>query len=135
MSADPTRNIEAVRAIYAAFRRRDIDGVLARLRPDVRWEHSWQHEPPDSHRPRRGRDEVRDFFRGLGAVEMLRFEPLDFLASESRVAVPIAIEMRSKRSGRTLADTELHLWELDDDGAISRHRAYVDSLAMARLED
>ena len=134
MSALGSRNVHTVRAIYAAFGRGDIDKVLARLRSDVRWEHNWQHQPPDSHRRRSGHDEVREFFAALQGFEMLRFEPLDFLASERRVAVPIAAEMRSKAKGGKLSDIELHLWEFDDQGAVVSHRSYVDSLALARLE-
>jgi ketosteroid isomerase-like protein len=32
----------AIRALYAAFNRRDIDAVLARMTADVRWPNGWE---------------------------------------------------------------------------------------------
>ena len=31
-----------LRAVYAAFNARDIDGVLGRLAPDVDWPNAWE---------------------------------------------------------------------------------------------
>lgn len=125
---------EAVRAIYAAFRRGDIEGVLARLDPDVLWDHNWQRDPPEARRPRRGREAVRGFFRHLGAVEFLRFEPQGFLSGGSMVAVPVEVEMRSRAHGGVLRDLEIHLWTFGRDRLATHHRAFVDSHALAAFE-
>jgi hypothetical protein len=44
--ADMSRNVEAVKAIYESFGRGDVPGVLARLDPDVEWEHDWGRRRP-----------------------------------------------------------------------------------------
>jgi hypothetical protein len=128
-------NADSVRAMYGAFGRGDVEGVIARLHPDVEWDHSWRVDPPEAYRPRRGHDAVRGFFAGLADVEFLKFRPVAFLTGGEMVAAPIEVAMRARATGRVLEDLEMHLWVFGDDGLVRRHRAFVDSLALRMLHE
>lgn len=121
------QNIATVQAIYDAFGRGDVAGILGRLAPDVEWEHDWGAAPLKWYQPRRGRDEVVKFFETLADFEFLRFEPIAFLEGGNMVAVPIHLELRVKANGRLIRDLEAHLWTFGDDGLVSRMRHLVDS--------
>lgn len=123
---------EAARAVCAAFRRGGIDGVLARLAPDVLWDHNRQRDAPEA--ARRGRVAVRGFVRPLGTVEFLRVEPQGLLSEGSMVAVPLEVETRSRLHEGVMRDLETSLWTFGADGLVTHRRASVDSHAMAAVE-
>jgi hypothetical protein len=54
------------------------------------------------------------------------FQVLDMLASDRQVVVEVQISI-ALPGGGTLADEELHLYSLNDEGRISRMRHYVDT--------
>ena len=123
-----SRNVETVKALYECFGRGDIDGILARLDPDVEWEHDWGSAPLKWYRPRRGRAEVPGFFSDvLGDFEFVRFEPVAFLEGDNMVAVPIHLEVVVKANGRRIRDLEAHLWTFGADGLVTRIRHLIDS--------
>mgnify|MGYP001164244963 CR=1 FL=1 len=126
-----SRNVETVRAMYECFARSDIPGILARLAPDVEWEHDWGGEPLKWYRPRRGHAEVLQFFAALADFDFLRFEPAGFLEGGNQVAVPIHLELRVRATGRPIRDLEMHLWTFGDDGLVARFRHFVDSQQFA----
>jgi uncharacterized protein len=125
-------NVQTVQDIYEAFGRGDIPAILDRLAPDVRWD-----ELPGGGGaaeaavpwllPRRGPQEVGEFFETLRALEFHRFQPLAFMAGDDRVAAVIDVELTVRDSGRSIRDEELHLWTFDDRGRVSRFRHYVDT--------
>lgn len=127
-----SRNVDTVKAMYDCFGRGDIAGILARLSPDVEWEHDWGGTPLKWYRPRRGHDGVKQFFASLADFEFLRFEPAAFLEGGNLVAVPIHIELRVRATGRTIRDLEAHLWTFGDDGRVARLRHLVDTQQFAQ---
>lgn len=127
-----TRNVETIQALYAAFGKGDIAGVVAGLDPDVDWEHSWGGAPLKWFAPRKGAAEVPGFFASLSDFEFVRFEPLAFLEGGDMVAVPIRIELRVKATGKTIRDLEVHLWTLGRDGKVVAMRHLVDTLQYAQ---
>jgi ketosteroid isomerase-like protein len=127
-----SRNIDTVKAIYDCFGKADIAGILARLAPDVQWEHDWGAEPLPLFAPRRGRDEVPKFFAMLDAFEFLRFEPVAFLEGANMVAVPVDLELLVKATGRRIKDVEAHLWTFGDDGLVTRFRHLADTRQFAQ---
>ena len=124
-------NANSVREIYACFGAGDIAGVLARLDPDVAWEHDWGMQPLDLHRERRGRDAVPGFFAGLTDFEFLRFEPFDLLEGDGRVVALIHVHLRHKATGRAYKDLEGHLWSFGPDGLVARFRHLADTRQLA----
>jgi ketosteroid isomerase-like protein len=126
-----SRNVDTIKAIYESFGRGDIAAILARLAPDIEWEHDWGAPPLKWYQPRRGRDGVPQFFAALADFEFLRFEPVAFLEGGNMVAVPIQLELRVKANGKTIKDLEAHLWTFGDDGLVTRFRHFVDSRQFA----
>lgn len=122
-----SQNADTVKAIYDCFGRGDVSGILARLAPDVEWEHDWGGPALKWYPPRRGRDGVVQFFATLADFEFLRFEPSAFLEGGNMVAVPIHLELRVKANGKVIRDLEMHLWTFGDRGFVSRFRHLVDS--------
>lgn len=125
-------HVATVRNIYAAFGRGDVPGILARLAPGVEWEHDWGMEPLPIHAPRQGREAVAGFFAALADWEFLRFEPQGFLAGGDMVAVPVAITLRHRATGRGVTDLEVHLWTFGADGLARRFRHICDTRQFAR---
>lgn len=120
-------NVATVQAIYAAFGAGDIAAILAHLDEDVAWEHDWGAGTLELYRPRRGRAEVPGFFAALQAVEITRFEPVNFLAGGDQVAVPIRLEARVRANGRHVRDYEMHLWTFGAGGRVVAFRHLADT--------
>jgi ketosteroid isomerase-like protein len=119
-------HVKTIQAIYECFGRGDIPGVLEHLDPDVRWNADWAMTPPPLLAPRIGREEVAEYFAALGAYDVGRFEPLEFLAGGDWVAVPIQLELRHKATGKVAADLEVHLWRFSPDGKVVWFRSLLD---------
>jgi ketosteroid isomerase-like protein len=81
------QNTRVVQEAYAAFGRGDIEGILERLDDDVVWKAVYGAGP---HVPtageRRGKAQVGEFFKQVAQnVSFSRFEPTEFIASDSKV--------------------------------------------------
>jgi len=122
-----SRNVDAVKAIYESFGKGDIPGILARLAPEVEWEHDWGGPALRWYAPRRGRGEVVKFFETLGDFEFRRFEPSAFLEGGNLVAVLVHLELVVKATGKPIRDLEAHLWTFDGAGVVTRFRHLVDT--------
>ena len=125
-------------AIYEAFGRGDVDFILDQLAPDV----SWDTDTPDWGLPwyeaRNGRDEVRQFFEILGdELEFQAFEPVALLADDHELAAVIRFELTITSTGKKVRDTEIHLWEFDENGKVAKFSHIVDqhSQLLAYLEE
>jgi ketosteroid isomerase-like protein len=125
-------HIETVQAMYEAFGRGDVPGILEHLAEDVRWD-EW--ESPSAAQqavpylaPRRGRAGVEDFFKVVGALEFHDFAPLSFLEGPGEVAARIRIDLTVPATGKRFADEEIHLWTFGPDGKVTSLRHFVDTL-------
>ena len=56
-------NIAVVQLLYNAFRRADIETILGSLAPDVEWHSGGEKQDYPIFGPRKGIDEVQEFFR------------------------------------------------------------------------
>jgi hypothetical protein len=120
-------NIATVQAIYEAFGRGDIGGILAHVDPDIEWEYDWGQVLVPLFAPRRGHDGVRAFMHDLEVWEFLRFEPQAFLAAGDMVAVPVRIELRHRETGKTFRDLESHWFTFGRNGKLTRLRHMIDT--------
>lgn len=139
---DPTApsvadHIASVTAIYEAFGRGDIDGILSRLADDVVFDDddaiptstALARHPLLS--PHRGRAGVADFFRTLTDYSFQHFEITDLLAGQDAeghgtVVARVLVELTAP-DGVMLRDDEMHLWRFDDQGRVSVMRHYLDT--------
>ena len=97
-------NADVVRALFDAFNRRDLDGILRCLDADVVYEmgageQQWAF--PEAAEPARGHAQIADFYERMWPViEDARAEPVELIEDGDRVIATLAM------SGR-LAHTEL----------------------------
>ena len=96
-------------ALYAAFNRRDADGVLAMMAGDVDWPNAWKGGRLI------GLEAVRDYWTAQWAEIDPRVEPLSVVERpDGSLAVAVRQVVRSL-SGELLADDEVaHVYRLRD---------------------
>lgn len=122
-----SRHAKTVEAIYAAFERGDIPGILSSLREDVEWEHDTVDHGIPWLAPRQGRAQVADFFATLRALDFRRFELKRILADDTTAVALIHVEIAVRATGRVINDVELHLWTFDAQGKVARFRHVADT--------
>ncbi len=108
------QNLEMVREVYAAFGRGDIDGILARLDPQVSWR---TPGPPDLPTAglRHGVAAVREFFGVLmNTLDIQEFKPSDFLAQGDKVVVLGTSREGPKGTGRIVDFRWVHVFTIRD---------------------
>lgn len=120
-------NAETVAAIYAAYERGDVEGVLARMAEDVTiddWAgNSAQLAGVPWMAVRRGKDAAREFFREAESIDVRRMEIGPPLGSGRTVAVEVEVELGNP----AVVDSECHVWQFDDDGRVTGLRHYLDT--------
>jgi ketosteroid isomerase-like protein len=122
---------DTLHAIYDAFARGDVAGILDRIAPDCAWE-AWEDNRAQRAglpivQPRTGPAGAAEFFATVAGMEIHEFRVLDVLASERQAAAEVVIEA-TPPDGRRFRDEELHLWSFDADGRVTRMRHYVDTV-------
>jgi hypothetical protein len=123
----------AVSAMYEAFGRGDIDGILAHLSDDITWdvtEEPWTPHAADVPwlRARRGHAEVAEFFEIVSAWNYECFELLDMLTSDTQIAVEIRMTA-ALPNGKRIDEEVIHLWTFGPDGKVARLRRMLDTAA------
>ena len=104
------QNLEIVRAVYAAFDRGDVEGILARLDPDVSWRTPGAPDLPTGGL-RQGIPAVREFFPLLlNTFDFAEFQPRDFLAASDKVVVLGTSREGPKGSGRLVDFRWVHVF-------------------------
>lgn len=93
----PSRH-ELLTNVYAAFNRRDIDSVLALMRPDVDWPNGMEGGRV------RGRDEVRAYWTRQWSMIDPRVEPVSMQDDEFGNSVVTVHQVVRDLSGKILKD-------------------------------
>ena len=125
-------DIDVVRAIFAAFAERDVEGVIAHASPDMEFttvtgDHAGRTEPY------RGHDGLRQYFRDVAEVwDDLRIVPGEFRQSGDTIVVTGRVSARSP--ARIVAGSTGWLWQVRD-GRVIAARVYPSAAdAMAAFE-
>jgi ketosteroid isomerase-like protein len=123
-------NLQTVQELYEAFGRGDIPAMLERLAEDVQWE-SWadnssQRAGVPWFEERRGREGVAEFFAMVGGWEIREFSVLALMEGPGKVAAEIVMDA-VPAGGEHFRDEEMHLWDFNDEGLITRLRHYTDT--------
>ena len=107
-------DVELLRRIYALFNRRDIEGVLAAMHPDVVWANGMEGGHVY------GRHEVRSYWKRQWAIINPHVEPLEISPTgEGEVTIKVHQVVRDLK-GDLLADRlAIHVFQLRD-GLIRR---------------
>jgi uncharacterized protein len=123
-------NIATVQAIYQAFGRQDVQGILRHLAEDIDWEvwegNSAQQAGVPWMQARRGLAAIPEFFKILGGFKFIQFDVVSIAGSGDRVVAEIAIEIEVPGGG-ALRDEEIHLWSFNSEGKVQRFRHYLDT--------
>jgi ketosteroid isomerase-like protein len=107
--SDP--KVEAVRRLYAAVGRGDLDAILAELADDVDWAPEAASTSVPWYGSYRGRSEVPRFFEKLGSsIEITEFTPLTYTSNDTDVMVPVRFAYTVNATGRRTAMTMQHWW-------------------------
>ena len=121
-------NLEKVQDIYQAFGAGDIPRIISYLSPSVVWEYGVNSTDVPWLQPRRGPEDVVNFFQSLAALEFQRFVPKRFLADGDLVVALIDLEGTVKATGRRVTEEdEVHIWNFDTSGQVTRFRHRVDT--------
>jgi len=125
--------MEVVRAVFAAFAARDVEGVLAHSSPDVEFssvtgEHAGRTDPYLGH------DGLRQYFRDLAEVwDELRIVPRDFRQDGDRILVTGRVSARSP--ARIVAGSTGWIWRVSN-GLVVYARVYPSAAeATAAFEE
>ena len=116
--AGVTDDLEVVRALYAAFARRDISGALPYLAPDCELHASGTATAAGRSSPYRGHDGVRDYFADVSAV----WDELVLHADDFRVvpgSVIVIGHVTASRGGERMHRSIVWTWRLRDGLAVS----------------
>lgn len=109
---------------YESWNRRDIEGGLALLDPEIEW-----HPPAESPfaGPYKGIAAVRRFFESMLEIfDEFRREPLDFVEDGDRVMVPVKSYVRGAGSGVGVEVSLIDVWQLRE-GLAVRYEVYPDT--------
>jgi ketosteroid isomerase-like protein len=117
-------DFEAVRRIYTALSRWDVDDLVADVTHDIEWT---LPEPLPWGGTHHGPDGVRTFARIFrDHVDGSWADPDDFLDAGDRIVVLGRLRGRARESGESFAGEFAHVWPLPD-GIASRVQVFDDS--------
>lgn len=123
-------NVLLIQNLFAAFGRGDIPSALNLLAYDVDWQSPVTRSP---HRmitwsaPRRGREEVAQFFQEMGQKSQPeRFEIIGFTAQDDRVVVEGRNKGRIRATGRDYEHDWVMIFTIRA-GQIAGHRHFYDT--------
>src|SRR5690349_803568 len=97
-------NVRVVQAIYEAFGKGDVEGILANVTDDVDWSTDAASGGAPWYGPHKGKDGVTAFFTGIaGAIDVLEFSPVTIAATDDEVLALLRFRMASKQTGKEAA--------------------------------
>ena len=119
-------NVSLVQQIYSDFKSGNIEGLLAKLDPNIAWELPEIQNVPFAGK-RNGRDAVADFFSLVNSSqEALRFDAMGFVAQGDRVVSLGTYEWRVYETGRTFTANFAHVFTIQN-GAVTDFTEYTDT--------
>jgi ketosteroid isomerase-like protein len=124
-------NVQTIQAIYGAFGRGDIGGILERVSEDVELSFNVANSDVPWHATFKGKAGLPRFFEALGsgtAVE--KFAPEEFIHSGSHVVVTVRFEHTLRKTGKRVVEQQIHHWTFGGGGKVERLRHYTDTAAV-----
>ena len=134
-----SKHVATVQAIYAAFQRGDLQGILDKLSDDVTWALNISPDIPGLDRvalfrPRRGKTTIPEYFASLGQYFMFHaFEPVDYMGSSRRVAALLRLNHTYKPTGRRTQTETVQLFTFNADGLVTDFQEFSDTAILVAL--
>ncbi len=123
----PEHDVRALRRIYSAINRGDIDELASDVAHDIEW--SLPERVPWGG-TRHGRDGIRAFAEAFrDHVDGNWADPDDFLVAEDRIVVLGRLRGTARATGQDFEVEFAHVWTLTD-GVASGLRAFYDTEAV-----
>jgi uncharacterized protein len=125
--SDP--KIQAIRRIYEALGRGDIDAIAAEVSDDVDWVSVTASGSPSVpwYGSYQGRAEIPRFFKEIGShVEITEFSPLAFTSNDTDVMVALVWGITVRATGKRVTLPMQH-WFRFADGKVTVVRTVEDS--------
>jgi uncharacterized protein len=121
----PEEDVQALRRIYAAINRRDVEELAADVAHDIEWN---LPERVPWGGTRHGPDGIRAFADTFSErIEGNWADPDDFLVADDRVVVLGRLRGRARETGQEFEVEFAHVWTLTD-GVASHLRGYYDTV-------
>jgi ketosteroid isomerase-like protein len=106
-----TSNLAAVRTVYDAFGRGDIQTILDACAPNIQWHSGGVREDFAAFGARTGLDGVKSFFKDVSENNQFSlFEPRDFVASGDKVVAIGHYTMTQKKTGKPVDSDFAHIF-------------------------
>ena len=128
-SASTEANLAVAKKLYGDFLHGDIDAVLSAMSEDVTWIIPGPGTLPYSG-TRHGKAEWRNYLSGLGATEILSFEPKEFFANGDKVVVLGHETLKVKATGKII-DGDLAQVLTFQNGKLTRFQSFDDTAEAA----
>lgn len=110
---DPKANVEAIRRLYAAVGRGDINAILEELDDDVDWAAEAASTSAPWYGNYHGKGEVPRFFEALAkTIEINEFAPVTYTWNDTDVMVPVRFAYTVRATGKSTSMTMQHWWRL-----------------------
>jgi ketosteroid isomerase-like protein len=123
-------NVDAVKASYEAFNRRDFDALLAFYHPEIVWEQDERFVEPGTHYGHHGvRHVIDSIFESFAEFRLEAHEVLDL---DDRVLAIVRVVGKAKLTGLELETPGAHLFWISG-GKATKVKLFVDP-AEARAE-
>jgi ketosteroid isomerase-like protein len=106
------QNVEIVRAMYAAFARRDLETLISHLDPAMRVHDRSVHPEASVYEGHEGF--LRFAQTDWAAFDDVTYEPQEFVAYGAYVVVPIMQGGRGKGSALGVEESIVNVWKLRD---------------------
>ena len=117
-------DIDVVKAVFAAFAERDVEGALALAAPDVEFR-AMTSDYAGRTDPYRGHEGIREYFRDVDQVwDELRLTPTDYRRVGDQVLVTGRVSARSP--ARVVVGSTGWVWRTRD-GKVVYGRAYASA--------
>jgi len=124
-------NIATAKNLYAAFARGDIAAILQGCIPDIEWEAGGRNEDFPTFGPRKGLEQVKEFFQTVASLENFHeFVPREFYSDGDKVFALGRYTITLKTNGRRIASEWIHVITFRG-GKVAKFREFTDTANFA----
>ena len=130
--------MEVICRTYEAWNRRDIEGALAPLSPELEWV---LPEGGVNAGTNHGRESFRAFFETyFEAFESIQLEPLRFVVAGERIVALVRMFGAGRGSGAEVEQSAGHIWTMREGKAsrleiVSGHQEALEAVGLSGLPE